>query len=90
MLHTTLENMNNNLSSMLYHTLESHEEVSIATSKGAVIMLSQDEYNSMQETLRLLNDKKSLSALLASHDDRDNDRPSTSYSISEVFNDIQD
>jgi len=34
-------------------------------------MLSQDEYNSMQKTLRLLNDKKSLSALLESHNDRD-------------------
>ncbi len=90
MLHTTLENMNNNLSSMLYDTLESHEEVSISTSKGAVIMLSQDEYNSMQETLRLLNDKKSLSALLESYNDRDNDRLSTSYSVLEVFNDIQD
>jgi len=89
MLHTSLENMNNNLSSMLYHTLESHEEVSIATSKGAVIMLSQEDYNSMQETLRLLNDKKSLSALLDSHRARDEDKLPRSYAISEVFNDIQ-
>ena len=69
MLHTTLEDIN--LSMMLHHAIESHEEVSIATPKGAVIMLAEDEYNSMKETLRLLSDKKSLSALLASHDERD-------------------
>jgi len=69
MLHTTLENIN--LSSMVHHTLESHEEVSIATSRGAVVMLAQDDYEGMQETLRLLNDKKSLSALLESHKHRD-------------------
>ena len=47
MLHTSLENINNDLSSLLYHTIKSHEEVSISTPKGAVIMIAQDEYNSL-------------------------------------------
>ena len=87
MLYTTLENIN--LSNMVHYTLESHEEVSIATSQGAVVMLAQDEYESMQETLRLLNDKKSLSALLESHRDRDKDIKSTSYTLLEAFDDLQ-
>ena len=88
MIHTTLENIN--LPNMLHHTLVSHEEVSIATSGGAVVMLAQDEYDSMKETLRLLSDKKSLSALLDSHNHRDNGIESIGYTIAEVFHDIQD
>ncbi len=88
MLHTSLENINNDLSSLLYHTIKSHEEVSISTPKGAVIMIAQDEYNSMQETLRLLNDKKSLKALLDSHQQRDENLKPKSYGVEEVFSDI--
>ena len=88
MLHTTLENIN--LSSMVHHALESHEEVSIATSQGAVVILAQDEYESMQETLRLLNDKKSLSALLESHKHRDEHTQPPSYTVLEAFDDLQD
>jgi len=75
---------------MVHYTLESHEEVSIATSQGAVVMLAQEEYESMQETLRLLNDKKSLSALLESHNHRDEHTQSPSYTILEAFDDLQD
>jgi len=88
MLHTTLENIN--LSNMVHHALETHEEVSIVTSQGAVVILAQDEYDSMKETLRLLHDKKSLSALLESHKHRDNHTPSTSCTVLEAFNDLQD
>jgi len=88
MLHTSLEYLNNDLSDMLYHTLTSNEEVSIATTKGSVIMISQEQYDSMQETLRLLSDKKSLSALLDSHNKRDENLQIDSYSVSEVFNDL--
>jgi len=75
---------------MVHYTLESHEEVSIATSQGAVVMLAQEEYESMQETLRLLNDKKSLSALLESHKHRDDNTQPTSYTVLEAFDDLQD
>lgn len=88
MLHTSLENINNDLSTVLYHAIKSNEEVSISTPKGAVILMPQDEYESMQETLRLLNDKKSLKALLDSHQQRDNHEPLKSYTLEEVFSDI--
>ena len=45
MIHTSMENINNDILSTVYHTIESNEEVSISTPKGAVIMLAQDKDN---------------------------------------------
>jgi PHD/YefM family antitoxin component YafN of YafNO toxin-antitoxin module len=90
MLSVTLDSANNNLQNIVYHALDSSEEVSIASNRGAVVMIAQDDYNAMQETLRLLRDKKSLKALLDSHQQRDSGKPIKSYSVSEVFNDLQD
>ena len=89
MLSITLENANSNLPNMVYHALDSNEEITIASNRGAVVMIAQDDYNSMQETLRLLQDKKSLKALLNSHQLRDNGEVIKSYSVSEVFSDLQ-
>ncbi len=89
MLSVTLENANSNLQNMVYHALDSSEEITIASNRGAVVMIAQDDYNSMQETLRLLQDKKSLKALLHSHQLRDNGEAIESYSVSEVFSDLQ-
>ncbi len=89
MLSTTLEKANNDFKSIVYHTLLSHEEVSIASDKGAVVLLTQEDYESMQETLRLLSDKKPLKALLDAHQQRDNDEPLKSYNVAEVFSDLQ-
>jgi len=68
----TLEQANHDLLSHINYTLNTHDEVNIASSNGAIVMIAQDEYESMQETLRLLADKKSLKALLEGHDCRDN------------------
>jgi len=51
-------------------------------------MLPQDDYESMMETLRLLEDKKSLKALLDSHTLRDQGKEVVSYSVEEVFSDL--
>ncbi len=83
----TLEQASNDLLSHINYTLDTHEEVNISSTNGAIIMIPQNDYESMQETLRLLADKKSLKALLNSHDKRDNNILKT-YSIEEVFSDI--
>ena len=90
MLHTSLENIHNDISSTIYHAIDEKEAVSIATPKGAVVMIEQSDYEAMQETLRLLSDKKSLKALLDAHTLRDNNQPLQSYSVEEVFSDLQD
>ncbi len=89
MVSTTLEKADNDFKNIVYNMLLSNEEVSIVSDKGAVVMLTQKDYESMQETLRLLSDKKSLKALLDAHQKRDSDEPLESYSVTEVFSDLQ-
>jgi len=86
----TIDQAVSDLKKMIKDSLETREEISIATSDGAVILLPQDDYESIQETLRLLMDKKSLHALIKSHEERDSGIIPDSYSIKEIFNDLQD
>lgn len=85
----TFEEANSDMLSTINYSLETHEEINIATSKGAVVIIPQDDYESMQETLRLLQDTKSLKALLDSHTNRDNKIKNESYNIKDVFSDLQ-
>lgn len=84
----TLEQAKKDLISHINYSLSTHEEVNIASEHGAIVMLPQEDYESIMETVRLLGDKKSLSALLQAHEQRDNGREPKSYSIEEVFSDI--
>jgi PHD/YefM family antitoxin component YafN of YafNO toxin-antitoxin module len=84
----TIEQVNQDISSVINYSLNTHDEVNIATDSGAVIIIPQEDYDSMQETLRLLMDKKSLSALLQGHINRDSGNLSKSYSIKDVFGDL--
>lgn len=78
------------LPKLIEKIIEDHEELVIASDKGAIIMIDQSEWDSMQETIRLLKDKKSLSALLESHRMRDEKINPQSKIIDEVFSDLQD
>jgi len=84
----TLEQASQNLMSHINYTLDTHEEINIFSSNGAIVMIPQDDYESMQETLRLLSDKKSLKALLDSHDARDKGIIQKVYKIEDIFGDI--
>lgn len=64
MVAITLNNAVGNLPKIIADTIRNQEETVIVTDDGAVVMLSQDNWDSMLETLRLLRDKKSLKALL--------------------------
>ncbi len=76
------------LGKFINYSLETKEEINIASDNGAVILLPQADYESMLETLRLISDKKSLKALLESHSIRDSGSEPKSYSIGEVFGDL--
>ena len=64
MVSVTLNNAVINLPQIIADTISNQEETVIVTDEGAVVMLSQDSWDGMIETLRLLKDKKSLKALL--------------------------
>ena len=60
----TIEQFHKNISSMIDYSLKTHDEVNIATNQGAVIVLPQEDYDAMQETLRLLMDKKIIKCII--------------------------
>jgi PHD/YefM family antitoxin component YafN of YafNO toxin-antitoxin module len=64
MVSVTLNNAVGNLPKIIADTISNQEETVIVTDDGAVVMLSQHNWDGMLETLRLLKDKKSLKALL--------------------------
>ena len=86
----TLNQAAADLKKMIKDALHNKEAITIATEDGAVTILPQEEYESMQETLKLLMDKKSLKALLAGHQHRDAGYVSESYSVEDIFDDLQD
>jgi len=86
----TIKQANSDLIGHINYILRTHEEVNIASENGAIVMIPQDDYEAMQETLRLLQDKKSLKALLDGHEQRDKNQVIQSYSVEEVFSDLQD
>ncbi len=63
---TTLKNGVDNLPQIIASTIQTEEETVIVTDEGSVVLVEQDNWNSMVETLRLLIDKRSLTSLLQS------------------------
>lgn len=84
----TFSQANQDLIGHINYSLKTHEEVNIASENGAIIMLPQEDYEAMLETVRLLSDKKSLKALLDAHSQRDNGFEPVSYKVEDVFGDL--
>lgn len=90
-MHTiSVKNAMKDLPGLIDHTIKNVEEVVIVSDNGSVVVIDQDEWESIQETLRLLRDKRSLKALLESHKMRDKNKKNESKSIEEAFYDLQD
>jgi len=88
-LHRSLNTISDNFSLIVDETLSTSDRVSLQTPKGVVVMMSQKDYSQMEATLALLKDPKSLKALLEGHQQRQNNQIPQSYSIEEVFGDLQ-
>jgi PHD/YefM family antitoxin component YafN of YafNO toxin-antitoxin module len=86
----SLQEASSNLPNIIENTIKNSDETVIATDLGAVIMIDENHWEEIQETLRLLKDKKSLAALLDGHRQRDQAMVPQGKSIEEVFNDLQD
>lgn len=50
-----ITNARQNLFSITEQTIESHVPVTITTKNGNVVMMSEDDYNALQETVYLLS-----------------------------------
>jgi len=84
----SLQQASTNLPYIIAETIKNSDETLIVSDNGAVIMIDKDYWEEIQETLRLLRDKKSLAALLEGHQQRDQDIIPPGKTTDEVFNDL--
>jgi len=78
-----------NFSKLVTSTIRNYEETLIVSDEGSVILIAEDEWNSMVETIRLFRDKKSLNALLEGHTSRKKRVKSVRKTVKEAFYDLQ-
>ena len=83
----TLSKAKLNFADIIKSILINQEETTIATDEGAVVMINEDNWNSINETLRLLKDKKSLKALLLGHQQREQNQVE-GKTIKNIFYDL--
>jgi PHD/YefM family antitoxin component YafN of YafNO toxin-antitoxin module len=86
----SLQQASANLPRLVESTINNREETLIVADAGNVVMIDNDYWEEIQETLRLLRDKKALTALLAGHQQRAQGEAPSGKSIGEVFLDLQD
>jgi len=86
----TLNNAISNFPQLVSNTIRNFEETMIVSEQGTVVLISQQEWNGITETLKLLRDKKSLKSLLEGHNLRKKSQKPKGKSISQAFYDLQD
>ena len=84
----TFDTASRHLKDIILNTIKDKNETIIATDEGSVVVLDESEWSHIKETLRLLSDKHSLSALIESHADRDRGKRPVGISPEEAFKDV--
>ena len=84
----TLDQASGNLKAVISGAIRDKEEAVISSDEGAVVMLDEGEWSHIKETLRLLEDKDSLTALLESHATRDRGEKPNGISPEIAFKDV--
>ena len=77
------------LPQLIQHTLKNAEETLIVSDMGAVVLIDHHEWEHLLETLRLLQDKTSLNALLEGHKARDEGQTPDAVTVAEAFYDVE-
>jgi len=67
----TLLEASGNLAKVIESTINNSDETVIVSKNGSVVMVDQNYWEEIQETLRLLSDKQSLTALIEGHKKRE-------------------
>ena len=65
-----------------------HDQVILTHKSGNVVLISMDEWESYQESQRLLQDKETMKALIQSFEEHD-EKKQSGKSVSDVFSDMQ-
>ncbi len=77
------------LPQLIQDTIKNCEETIIVSEEGSVVLIDQNEWESIQETLKLLQDPIAFKALLDGHRAREQGENPKSFTVDEVFNDLQ-
>ncbi|MBM2814880.1 MAG: Antitoxin [Ignavibacteria bacterium] len=85
----TIENLSVNIAGYFNNVLANKENLLVSTDNGNLIVIPEDDWEQMNETINLIRDKKSLEALLDGIDSRKQGLKSHSYSQEEIFDDLQ-
>jgi len=78
-----------NFSKIVTNTINNYDETLIVSDEGSVVLVAEEEWNSMVETIRLFRDKKSLNALFEGHASRKMRMKSNGKTIDQAFYDLQ-
>ena len=85
---TTLTEASNNISDAICNVIDNDMETFIVSNKGTVVMIPEGQWTKIQETLRLVRDKRSLAALLDGHRRREEGQTIKAKTIDEAFYDL--
>jgi len=75
---------------LIENTVNNFEKTVIVSDTGAVVLIAQSEWNKIMETIKLLQDKQSLKALIEGQNKRRKGEKPESKTIQQSFYDIQD
>jgi PHD/YefM family antitoxin component YafN of YafNO toxin-antitoxin module len=87
MLAMNLSEARKHLFALREQIVADHEAAILTHKKGNVVLISMDEWESYNETIRFMKDREALKALLQSFEDRDQGKK-TGKSVEEVFSDL--
>jgi len=76
------------LKNIIHKTIRDKDEIIIAVDEGAVVLLEKSEWGHIKETLGLLSDKISLSAMMESHAIRDDGQKPDGVIPDEAFDNV--
>jgi PHD/YefM family antitoxin component YafN of YafNO toxin-antitoxin module len=84
----TVKQISENAEKYFSNVLKNNSELIIGSSGGNVVVVSETEWNQLNETVRLLTDKISLKSLFDGYQARLDNSEIRHYSIEEVFHDL--
>jgi PHD/YefM family antitoxin component YafN of YafNO toxin-antitoxin module len=84
----TFEKVTENAAFYFANVIKNREELIIGSDSGNLIVIPEEDWNHMNETMKLLLDSKSLVSLLEGQAARLKGSDIKRYSVEEVFNEL--
>ena len=73
MYNTNITNARANLYNLVNMAIDDSEVININTKNGNALLISEDDYNSLIETIYIMQDKKTMNAIKESKENMNND-----------------